>query len=169
MSGPYTADEIRAACVRKHYDGLGVDVPLRWQGKGPIPYRTWKTLIENSRYEIDRQGQVRVREGNRNAGHVLRRFRKNGSLCVEVWRGTKHTTLRLWMLMEKYFPKLTYPRDWKPAERKREEIEKDDGRVKLTEEQRQEIIDSNLSPTQLARLGKYPVGRRHISRIRNGA
>jgi hypothetical protein len=132
-------------------------------------YEQWKTLIENPRYEMNDQGKVRVRVGQRNAGHVLRQFRKNGSMCVEVWRGTKHTTLRLWMLMEKYWPRIRYPRDWKPKDRAKQKPDKSDGRVKLTEEQVHEIMESKLTPSQIARTGKYPVGRRHISRIKNGA
>jgi len=132
-------------------------------------YEKWRTLTENRRYEINPAGVVRVRHTERNGGHVLRRFRKNGSLCVEVWKGTKHTTLRVWHLMEKYYPDVAYPKDWRPKERKKVVVEKEDGRRKLTEDEVVEIKALNLSPSQIARLGKYGVGRRHISRIKNGA
>ena len=168
MERIYTDEEVRFACIREHLRRRGKLVPRRWQGEGPKVYEKWKTLSENRRYEMNPAGTIRVRYSERNGGHVLRRFRKNGSLCVEVWKGTKHTTLRVWHLMEKYYANTDYPPDWRPKERKKVVVEKEDGRRKLTEEERQAIIESPLSPSQIARAGTFPVARRHISRIKNG-
>jgi hypothetical protein len=168
MDRLYTDEEVKAACIREHLRRRGEPVPRRWQGEGPLVYEKWKTLSENRRYEMNPVGSVRVRHGERNGGHVLRRFTKNGSLCVEVWKGTKHTTLRVWHLMDKYYKDTPYPQDWKPKPRVKVVVEKEDGRRKLTEEQRQGIKDSPLSPMQIHRTGEFPVGRRHISRIKNG-
>lgn len=150
----------------------------------------WRRLDDWYRYEISNEGQVRVREGFRNAGLVLTRFWRNGhseqrggegsvpleetddySLCVELWDGTRHTIRRVHTLMAKYWPRVDTPEYWKPTKHKgkitKEDV-KQDGRRKLTDAQIEEIKASDLTPTELSRTGKYPVTRRHISKIKNG-
>lgn len=145
----------------------------------------WKTIWAYPRYEISEEGQVRVKEGFRNAGRVLNRFWKDretvkgylqdtfedgpGSLCVELHDFPKHTTRRIWKLMEKYWPDVKYPATWKadrPVAKPAKKNGGPDKRFKLTYEQTLEIKRSPLSSRDLAEM--YPVSRRYIHYLKTG-
>lgn len=142
----------------------------------------WKTIEGWPRYELSNRGAVRVKKGEKNSGYILSRFWRDEdgkvepehthsthgrkSLCVELWNTESHTTKRLWRLMEIYWPEVQYPEYWKI--RRNEIRHGEDKRRKLTDRQIIEIKASDMSPSELADLGVYPVGRRWISRIKNG-
>jgi hypothetical protein len=139
----------------------------------------WKTVSDWRRYEISTEGQVRVKNTCRNGGYIVKRFWRgndknseseentgNRSLCVELWWGTQHTTRRLWKLMEKHWPDIEYPAHWKIKHRKT--LPDGDKRKKLTDAQIEEIKESHLTPAELHDTGKYPVGRRWISKLKYG-
>jgi len=146
------------------------------------PPPRWKTIWSHPRYEISEEGQVRVKSGFRNAGYTLKRFwndgyttepasqdafeNREGSLCVELHDYPRHTTVRLWKLMETYWPDVEWPSHWR-KERKVSPVKQDnepDRRFKLTDEQVQEIRESNLPSNKLAEM--YPVCARHIRAIK---
>lgn len=137
-------------------------------------YVRWVTIREFRDYEISSEGQVRRRGTEKLLGRIwVHRkdcYRKEiindtpsepiGSLCVRLRRDGRQYMRRIWRLMDQYLPNVPYPRYWK-AEVYR------DGRRKLTPEQTREIVYSPLSPTELHKSGKYPVGRRYISKLKN--
>ena len=142
----------------------------------------WRIVQDWNRYEISDKGDVRVRDGCRNAGLVLTRFWKDGeinrieggvdedtkgSLCVELWDRSKHTTRRVWRLMANYWPGVGYHESWRKKRIVAKPIKPNnepDKRFKLTEQQTVEIRQSHLSSGELAKV--YPVSARHIRAIR---
>lgn len=145
------------------------------------PPPRWKTIRSHPRYEISEEGVVRVKAAFRNPLRVLNRFwvthnrRHNpctdahvdqpGSLCVELQMDDKHTTRRIWKLMERYWPEIKYPHFWRrvappPASKP----DGTDGRFKLTARQRLEILASPQSTKELAEM--YGVSQRHVRHIR---
>jgi len=108
---------------------------------------------------------VRVKDDQtRNPGHYLKRFYEKGSLCVEMWNKQDHTIRRIWKLMNRYWPRVEYPPEWKAS--KYSPDPNVDGRFKLTAKQRAEIMESPLSPSKLEQI--YPVGERWIRRLKHG-
>jgi hypothetical protein len=153
----------------------------------------WRQIYENPRYEISEEGKVRVRMNQwSNPGRVLSRHWEGSgigssdkprtyiaetekpyldtteaSLCVYLYfDGGRHKVRRIWRLMERYWPDVEYPAHWKPGDSLKSRRPELDRRCKLTWEQRQEIINSDKSPSELAKM--YPVGRRYISQLKNG-
>lgn len=147
------------------------------------PPPKWKTVLSHPRYELSEEGQVRVKMGFSHGGRVLTRFWNDGyttvgrsydqfkkvdaSLCVELHDFPKHTTKRVWKLMEQYWPGTDYPESWRKKRMVAKPIKPNnepDKRFKLTEQQTVEIRQSPLSSGLLAIL--YPVSARHIRAIR---
>lgn len=127
--------------------------------------RLWRTVWEFPRYEISDDGIVRVKDDQtKHPGLAINRFYEKGSLCVEMWKNNRHYIRRIWKLMERYWPRVKYPPEWKAT--RPEPAPKVDRRCKLTPEQRREIAESDKTPTELAHL--YPVGRRYINKLKNG-
>ena len=69
-------------------------------------------------------------------------------------------------MMEMYWPDIEYPIDWKI--RVPDRLPESDKRKKLTDAQIEEIKESHLTPAELHLTGKYPVGRRWISKLKYG-
>jgi len=166
--------------------------PSRWVLEHKNGVR-WRQIYENPRYEISEEGQVRVRLNQwRNPGRILARHWECGgigpsdkprtyvsekdcpdapdvasSLCVYFYfdRG-RHKVRRIWRLMERYWPTVEYPAQWKSGDAPKNRNPGQDNRCKLTWEQRQEIINSDKFPSELAKM--YPVGRRYISQLKYG-
>ena len=143
----------------------------------------WKTILSHPRYELSEEGQVRVKSGFSYAGRVLTRFWKDGytvvgscddpfervdaSLCVELHDFPRHTTKRVWRLMEQYWPGVEYPESWRKRRKPAKPVKPNnepDKRYKLTDQQVTEIRQSLLSSGDLAKI--YPVSARHIRAIR---
>jgi len=121
---------------------------------------------ELPRYEISNDGLVRVRaDENRLPLYVMQPRWTKGSLCVFLLGADgRDKVRRIYRLMEQYWPKAWYPSGWQapvyqPDPRK-------DRRFKITEVQRQEIMQSGLRPPQLAEL--YPLNERTIRHIKYG-
>lgn len=127
--------------------------------------KMWRTIWEFPRYEISDEGEVRVKEdADKLPGYVLQRHWEKGSLCVDLYKNNRHYTRRLWKLMERYWPNAEYPQEWKAP--KYDPGPSGDGRFKLSDEQRKEIKESDLSVSDLS--WSYDVSERHIRRIKYG-
>lgn len=106
--------------------------------------RKWRAMGAWIRYEISNDGLVRVKlDRTRNPGYVLNYYWAKGSLTVRLQNDEgKERERRLYALMDRYWPSVEYPSQWKAKRPRRP--------YKVKEEDREKIRQSSSSNADLA-------------------
>ena len=121
--------------------------------------RRWRAMGAWPRYEISNDALIRVRPDSRkNPGYILNSYWTKGSLAIRLYNEDgEERERRLYALMNRYWPNVEIPQEWK-AERGRRPL-------KVSREDRERIKKSSRRTCDLA--WAYDVSPRTIRAIKN--